>query len=85
LRRLFSYSVLCDSSTEYELRADEKPFSYNPGEFKEHLEIFTQIDWVKNQSFCWKGQSEVSVQQMIDKEGLCFTMNYEDNLLIDDQ
>jgi hypothetical protein len=79
------FATTCNPFTEEIIFYYEDLPIYKTGEFLQKLEVFNQTDWVKNQSFCFKDQSKVVLQQRIYNEGLCYTLNYEDNLFVYDQ
>jgi hypothetical protein len=61
-----------------------KGFILENGTFVNQLRIFTEYDWMFNQTFCWSNNQNVKVTERLTKFGICFAFNSKDDLLIEE-
>lgn len=76
--KLWITNWVCDRTYDSN-GVDQQPEIYGD-KFAYHLEYFTQFDWMRNQSFCWNGKSELSMSQTLNMYGNCFTFNADEDM-----
>jgi hypothetical protein len=56
------------------------PITNNIRSYTHQLESFTRYEWIERQSFCFEGKSSLTLTPVIAVDGLCFTLNGDQNI-----
>lgn len=77
---MYSLALVCNQNIAKELMEKDGGEIYD-GFFIKQLRSFTRFDVLEQQSICNNRKSSVELYETINEHGLCFTMNYDANLL----
>jgi hypothetical protein len=72
------WSFIHDRYPEYEVNLKD-------GEYRSHINYYAKLDWMKKQSFCWKGQPQVQLLQTFARGLDCYTFNFQPDMLNADE
>jgi predicted nucleic acid-binding protein len=74
-------SYFCDSRYDYSVIASSYGvIKENVRSYVHQLESFTRYEWIERQSFCFEGKSSITLIPVITIDGLCFTLNGDQNI-----
>jgi hypothetical protein len=72
-RKLFGLSHICNRAIDPKIKVE--PSAFEGDGFTKQIEEFTQFEWVRKNSFCWKSYPKIMLKQTLTELGVCFELN----------
>lgn len=69
------FAKFCGRAVDRKIRSRFNYKVWKNEELPKHFQEFTQFEWMKKQSFCWKNHHKVKLQQIMTDLGICFVLN----------